>query len=224
MIGIHTDFPGYLVGFDIQDMAKALLFTVTHIRDSWIPSVTPVDKSEQVKNAIRNNETNRANLLARSSSAASGLSALPVLAPVRGAEIEIMCMPRESLPLPLGSSTPFADGTVHKTNGRYTIFIVDGGLCAEAQTYCQDLMSWFLVSHEYCHILNGDVFEDDPWKALLRRWFGIDGIDPERKADGYAAFSVAEEMKRQGRETDAETLLNHARSLSWISPHFPLSV
>ena len=127
----------------------------------------------------------------------SGRPAAP-LDPVNGCPIEVCRVPAHLLPVHEGYRD---DGTVMANNGRYVIFLSDSPAPAPARlsALTGQWLERYYELHEYGHVKEGDVFEDDPAKVFDRfvtpffEWAPI-----ELKADAWAAHLLLVEARNAG--------------------------
>ena len=121
------------------------------------------------------------------------------LSPAHGLPVKVYEVPASALNgvLPNGISVQ-ANAVPTKRYGRYVIFLSQQILRDPdwPSSLHGDLEKRFVVLHEYRHILERDVFEDDPETAFRRRC-GLDQsyskADAEDRADGYAAHRMIKE-------------------------------
>jgi hypothetical protein len=124
------------------------------------------------------------------------------LARVSGLQVKVYEVPREEFKGIRPDGTPVQPNAFPaKRYGRYIVFLADR-IRRDSDwpaALAGDLEKRFVVLHEYRHILEKDVFEDNPELAFNRRC----GLDPnysekdaEDRADGYAAHRMVCEAAR----------------------------
>lgn len=109
-------------------------------------------------------------------------------------------------------NSPGANGIVHGDDDTYHIFVDEDGDQPIAQEIGQREAIWFLIFHEYAHIIHEDVFEDDPKRVMGR--YDLEKQQRESLANGYAASKTAE------RVSSTKTSKIHAvkSHYGWIGP------
>lgn len=109
-----------------------------------------------------------------------------------------------------------ANGIVMRNADGYHIFIDAGGDPSSTQAMGRQASDYFLIYHEYAHIIHGDVFEDDHVRIMKRSPACIG--DQEALANGFAAEKTIPHVT--GAQLQALEATYVAEG--WIGPSNPL--
>jgi len=129
------------------------------------------------------------------------------LPPVNGCPVRVREMPRSALSAVVGRDS---DGTVMRHGGKYVIFIadpVDSPGC-ELPSLVGYWLKRAAVLHEYGHIQQGDVFEDDPPRIYGRHQdIMFDWHEVEYQAECWKMHLLLAEAKSAGEKPLVKEIL-----------------